>query len=159
MMRTISNSVVLACALILTLPVARMALAAGAEAGVSHTVVAASGTAAPAGGHYGIFTHVTVNARGQIAFDAAPGGPGTSGVFVVDGRRTSAIALGGDPDPAAANSAFVDNSFFTADGDVVFDANFTDARREEKLPPIERGPDYCGVILPVTLLHALDVTV
>ena len=66
-MRTVSNSVVLACALFLTLPAAQMASAAGAKAGVSHTVVAASGTAAPAGGNYAIFTHVTVNARGEIA--------------------------------------------------------------------------------------------
>jgi hypothetical protein len=104
-MRTVWNSVVLVCALILTLPVAQMTLSAGAETGASHTVVAASGTAAPAGGNYAIFTHVTVNARSQIAFDASLGGPSTSGVFVGDGRRTATIALGGDPDPAAANFA------------------------------------------------------
>jgi len=88
-MRTVWNSVVLVCALILTLPVAQMTLSAGAETGASHTVVAASGTAAPAGGNYATFTHVTVNARSQIAFDASLGGPSTSGVFVGDGRRTA----------------------------------------------------------------------
>ena len=141
-MRTVLNSVVLVCALILMLPVAQMALAAGAKAGVSHTVVAASGTAAPAGGNYGIFTHVTMNARSQIAFDASLGGPSTSGVFVGDGRRTSTIALGGDPDPAAANFAFVGNPFFTADGDVVFDANFTDTFRHDRrvtIPLVRNG--------------------
>jgi hypothetical protein len=58
-MRTVSNSIVLACALILALPVGQMALAAGAKAEVSHTVVAASGSAAPAGGNYATFTHAT----------------------------------------------------------------------------------------------------
>ena len=141
-MRTVLNSIVLVCALILMLPVAQMALAAGAKAGVSHTVVAASGTAAPAGGNYAILTHVTVNARSQIAFDASLGGPSTSGVFVGDGRRTSTIALGGDPDPAAANFAFVGNPFFTADGDVVFDANFTDTFRHDRrvtIPLVRNG--------------------
>ena len=141
-MRTVLNSVVLVCALILMLPVAQMALAAGAKAGVSHTVVAASGTAAPAGGNYGIFTHVTVDARSQIAFDASLAGPSTSGVFVGDGRRTSTIALGGDPDPTAANFAFVGNPFFTADGDVVFDANFTDTFRHDRrvtIPLVRNG--------------------
>ncbi len=76
-MRTASNPVVLACALILTLPMAQMALGAGAKAGVNHTVVAAPGAAAPAGGNYGLFTHVTVNARSQVAFDASLGGRST----------------------------------------------------------------------------------
>lgn len=146
-MRTVSNSVVLACALILTLPVAQMALAAGAIAGVSHTVLAASGTAAPAGGNYAIFTHVTLNARGQVAFDALLGGPSTSGVFVGDGTRTSTIALGGDPDPAAGNFAFVSNSFFTRDGDVLFDANFTDTFRDDgrvTIPLIRDGDPAPG---------------
>jgi hypothetical protein len=146
-MRTVSDSVVLGCALILTLPVAQMALAAGAKAGVSHTVVAASGTAAPAGGNYAVFTHVTVNARSQIAFDASLGGPSTSGVFVGDERGTSTIALGGDPDPAAENFAFVGNSFFTADGDVVFDANFTDTFRHNPrvtFPLIRNGDPAPG---------------
>ena len=146
-MRTVLNSVVLACALILTLPVTEMTLAAGATTEVSHSVVAASGTAAPSGGTYAAFTHVTLNRRGQIAFDAALGGPSTTGVFVGDGARTSTIALGGNPDPAAANFAFVNNSFFTADGDVVFDANFTDTFRQEGrivIPLVRNGDPAPG---------------
>ena len=142
-----SNSVVPVCALLVALPLAGMPLVAGPMNGTRHTVIAASGTAAPAGGNYTTFMHVTVNEWSQIAFDASLGGPSTSGVFVGDGTRTSMIALGGDPNPAAANFAFVGNSFFTADGGVVFDANFTDTFRYDgrvTIPLVQNGDPAPG---------------
>src|SRR5262245_34810717 len=100
-----SRSVV--CAVI-ALTVAQLLWFSGAQAKVRHTIIAASGAAAPAGGQYvGFFSNPSSNARGQVAFDAFLGGPSNSGVFVSDGRRTSVIALGGDPDPAAGNFNFV----------------------------------------------------
>jgi hypothetical protein len=142
-MRTVSDSVVLACALILTLPASQMASAgAGAKKEVSHTVVAASGTAAPSGGTYVSLTRVTMNQRSEIAFDASLGGPSSAGVFVADGRRTSTIALGGNPDPAAANFPFVSNSFITHNGDVVFDVNSDVFRRDGRvIVPLVRVGD------------------
>jgi hypothetical protein len=147
MKRTLLHSVVLVGALILALPFAHISLAAGAKGQVSHTVVAASGTTAPAGGNYSVLTHVTMNARSQIAFDAILGGPSTTGVFVGDSTTTSTIALGGDPDPAAANFAFVSNSFITRHGDVVFDANFTDTFRHVRsmTVPLVRNGDPASV--------------
>jgi hypothetical protein len=95
--------------------------AIGAQAQVRHTIVAASGEAAPAGGAYGsLLNTITVNPRGQIAFDVLLGGPATSGVFVSNGTTTSTIALGGNPDPAAGNFVFVSAPSLTTSGDVIF---------------------------------------
>ena len=89
---------------------------------VRHTIIAASGDAAPAGGNYTVFLNtLAVNARGQVTFDARLGGPSTTGVFVNDGTSTSAIALGGNPDPTAGNFNFVSTPFLTTRGDVIFD--------------------------------------
>ena len=159
MKRPVSYSVVLASALILTLPFAPMSLAAGANNPVSHTVVAVSGTAAPSGGNYAAFTHVTLNARNQIAFDASLGGPSTSGVFVGDGPRTSTIALGGDPNPAAANFGFVSNSFITGHGNVVFDANFSDTFKHVgtvTVPVVQNGDPAPGGGTVTPTFHATN---
>ena len=129
MKKAVAYSVVLVSAVTLTLPFAQEPLAPGAKKTVRHTVLATSGSAAPAGGNYVTFVQVALNARSQIAFNASLGGPSTSGVFLTDGRTTSAIALGGNPDPAAANFTFVDNPFITADGDVVFDADSSNTVR------------------------------
>ena len=86
------------CALI-ALTLVQFPWAAGARAQVEHAVIAATGAAAPAGGNYLFFNTIAVNARGQVAFDAFLSGPSTSGVFVSDGMRSSAIALGGKPRP------------------------------------------------------------
>jgi hypothetical protein len=88
-----------------------------------HTIVAASGGAAPAGGNYIAFSSASLNARNDVVFDAFLGGPSITGVFVGDGTRTSTIALGGNQDPAAANFAFVENPYIAANGNVLFDAN------------------------------------
>ena len=91
------------------------------QAQVRHTVIAASGEAAPAGGNYGNFLNtIALNARGEVAFDVLLGGPSTSGVFVSNGTTTSAIALGGNPDPTAGNFVFVSAPSLTTSGDVIF---------------------------------------
>jgi hypothetical protein len=107
------------CALI-ALMLAQFSWTAGAQAEATHTIIAASGAAAPAGGTFRFFLNVALNARGQVAFDAGLGGPSTSGVFVNDGMTTSVIALGGDPDPAAGNFSSVFAPSITTRGDVIF---------------------------------------
>ena len=116
----------------MALPFGHMTWASGVD--MSHSIVAASGAAAPAGGNYLMFLHARLNAQPEVAFDAILSGPSHSGVFVGDGRRTSTIALGGNPDPATGNFGFVNNPFITPNGNVVFDVNqnsvFTSNRRE-----------------------------
>lgn len=105
----------------------------GVQAQVRHTIIAASGDAAPAGGNYTSFLNtLAVNARGQVTFDARLGGPSTTGVFVNDGFRTSVIALGGNVDPTAANFNFVSNPFVTTRGDVILDAGSSIVRGDGK---------------------------
>ena len=159
MKRAVLYSVVLVPALTLTLPFAHTPLAAGARNMVRHTVLATSGGAAPAGGTYVTFVRVALNARSEMAFEASLGGPSTSGVFLTDGRTTSAMALGGNPDPAAGNFAFVDNPFVTSHGDVVFDADFAATFRSHgsvTVPLVRNGdptPDG-GTVTPFT--HATN---
>ena len=101
---------------------------------VRHTIIAASGGAAPAGGNYSTFSflNATLNARHAVAFDAVVSGPPpTTGVFVRHGKTTSTIALGVNPDPAAPSFGTVFNPFITRDGDVVFNVNFSDVFRSD----------------------------
>jgi hypothetical protein len=108
---------------LIALTLAQFVCPAGARAQVKHTIIAATGTAAPAGGNYLFLNTIAVNARGQVAFDAGLGGPSGSGVFVSDSKTTSAIALGGNPDPAAGNFGVVFNPSLTTRGDVIFDTD------------------------------------
>ena len=109
------------CAFI-ALTLSNLLFVTGVRAQVRHTIIAASGDAAPAGGNYFEFLNtLAVNARGQVTFDARLSGPSTSGVFVNDGATTSAIALGGNSDPTAGNFSFVSTPFLTTRGDVIFD--------------------------------------
>ena len=89
-----------------------------------HTIIAASGGAAPTGGNYVSFFNARLNVRPEVAFDATLSGPNTTGVFIGDGSRTSVIGLGGNLDPAAGNFKAVNNPFITPNGNVVFDVNF-----------------------------------
>jgi hypothetical protein len=99
-------------------------LVTGVRAQVRHTIIAASGDAAPAGGNYTTFLNtLAVNVRGQVAFDARLGGPSATGVFVSDQISSSAIALGGNPDPTAGNFNFVSTPFITTRGDVIFNTD------------------------------------
>jgi hypothetical protein len=103
------------------------------RAQVQHTVIAASGDAAPAGGNYASFLNtLALNARGDVAFDARLGGPSATGVFVNDGVTTSVIALGGNPDPTAGNFNFVSTPFLTTRGDVIFNTDTGIFRRDGK---------------------------
>ena len=94
-----------------------------AQASVKQTIIAASGDVAPEGGNYRSFTTIAVNERGQVAFDALLTAPSTSGVFLSERKQVSAIALGGNPDPASGNFSFVSTPSITARGDVIFDTS------------------------------------
>ena len=153
--RAALSCLVLVYSLILVFPLAQVSVAQGANELVTHTVVAASGDAAPAGGTYMTFFRVALNMRSQIAFDVSLGGPSTSGVFVADRGTTSAIALGGNPDPAAANFAAVSSPFITPQGDVIFDANFGDTFRDDGrvTAPLARNGDPApggGMLTPLS---------
>ena len=106
---------------LLVLTLVQFVSAIRTQAQVTHTVVAASGEAAPSGGNYGNFLNtISLNARGQVAFDVRLGGPSTTGVFVSNGTTTSTIALGGNPDPTAGNFVFVSAPSLTTSGEVIF---------------------------------------
>jgi hypothetical protein len=156
MKRAILYTVVLLLPTLMALPSAQMSSAAGAKVKVSHTVVAATGAAAPAGGNYITFLNATLNARHAVAFDAIVIGPHpTTGVFVGDGKTTSTIALGANPDPAAPSFGFVLNPFITPNGDVVFDVNDSDAYRSDgkTIVPLVRNGDQApggGALTPFT---------
>src|ERR1043165_645197 len=112
----------LICCALIALPLFHFLSVIKVRAQATHTIIAASGEAAPAGGNYtGFLNTLAVNARGQVTFDARLGGPSATGVFVNDGNTTSAIALG--PDPTAANFNFVSTPFITTRGDVIFNAD------------------------------------
>ena len=143
---------------LIALPFAHVMLSSSVKV-VRHTVVATSGVAAPAGGNYFIFFNARLNARPEVVFDALLSGPSTTGVFVGDGRTTSTIALGGNPDPVAGNFGFVINPLVTSNGNVVFDANstsiFTSNRRE--IVPIVQDGDQSpigGTVTPIA--HAAN---
>jgi len=111
------------CAL-LALTLSQVLSLTGVRSQVRHTVIAASGDAAPAGGNYTEFLNtLALNARGQVAFDARLSGPSKTGVFVSDYISTSTIALGGNPDPTAGNFNFVSTPFITTRGDVIFNTD------------------------------------
>ena len=129
----------------MALPFGHMTWASGIN--MSHSIVAAAGEPAPAGGNYLIFLHARLNARPEVAFDAILGGPSHSGVFVGDGRRTSTIALGGNPDPATGNFGFVNDPFITLNGNVMFDVNQNSvfgSNRREIVPLVQNGDPAPG---------------
>jgi len=112
------------CCALIALTLSQILSVTGVRSQVRHTVIAASGDAAPAGGNYVEFLNtLAFNAGGQVAFDARLGGPSTTGVFVSDHISTSAIALGGNPGPTAGNFNFVSTAFITTRGDVIFNTD------------------------------------
>jgi len=146
MKRAILYTVVRLLPALMALPIAQMSLAAGAQMPVRHTIIAASGNAAPAGGNYLplSFFNARLNARHEVAFDAFVGGPPfTTGVFVGDGSTTSTIALGANPDPSAPSFGQVSNPFITPTGDVVFQANSSDIFTSDgrRIVPLVRDGD------------------
>jgi hypothetical protein len=113
-----SNWRVLLASIALTL--AYLPMAIGAPTECKHTVIAATGTAAPAGGDYIFFNQVALTAaKHQVAFSAFLRGPSNSGVFLGDGAATSVIALGGNPDPGAGNLGFFVTDLFGADREMI----------------------------------------
>ena len=87
---------------------------------VRHTVIAASGDEAPTGGNYlpSSFSNARLNASHEVSFDAVVSGPSfATGIFVGDGKTTSAIAVGPDS---------LTNPFITSNGALVFDVNGID---------------------------------
>lgn len=107
-------------------------ISSAADVKVRHTLIAASGDAAPAGGNYlpSSFFNVRLNARHEVAFDAGVGA--TSGIFVGDGKTTSTTALGS-----------VSNPFITPNGDVVYDVNNSDTYKNngKSIVPLVRTGD------------------
>jgi hypothetical protein len=134
-------------------------LSSSAKNDVRHTIIAASGTAAPIGGNYFLFFNARLNARPEVTFDAILSGPSSTGVFVGDGRTTTTIALGGNPDPTAGNFGFVINPFITPDGNVVFDANSSSifkSNRRAIVPLVQDGDPAAigGTVTPMA--HAVN---
>src|SRR5262245_1291068 len=116
MKRILIYPLVLVLPALVAVPVAQMSSVAGATISVRHTIIAASGAAAPVGGNFGTFafSNTRLNARHEVAFDASvTGPPPTFGVFVGDGTRTSTIALGVNPDPAGPSFGFPFDPFIT----------------------------------------------
>src|SRR5262249_26302179 len=105
-------------------------ISSAADVKVRHTLIAATGDAAPGGGNYLSFSNVSLNARHEVAFDANVGD--TTGVFVSDGKTTSNIALGSASNP-----------FITPTGDVVFDVNNSDVYKNngKSIVPLARTGD------------------
>jgi len=133
MKRTILYAIVFTLAVLVALPFAQMSSAAGEVTNVRHTIIAASGDAAPGGGTYLSLTNATLNARHEVAFDASVSGPPFSpGVFVGDGRTTATVTLGQ-----------VSNPFITSNGKVVFDVNNIDTFRSDgkTIVPLVRDGD------------------
>jgi len=94
---------------------------------INNTVIASTGTAAPAGGNYLLFHTVALQAQHRVVFDAVLGGPSTSGVFLADEQTTTVVALGGNPDPAARNvGSFVFSPVIAGD-EVVFTGSTFDS--------------------------------
>jgi hypothetical protein len=122
--------------------------AEGAKCRVRHTVIAESGSVAPPGGNYLVFSflNATFNAGHAVAFDAVSGPPFTTGIFVGDGKRTFTIALGVNPDPAGPSFGMVMNPFITNNGDVVFDGNSGVLKSNGKkiVPLVQVGDQVSG---------------
>lgn len=138
--------------IIIALILAQCLSVIGTQAQVRHTIIAATGDAAPAGGNYkDIFNTLELNARGQVAFAASLVGPSTTGVFVSDGVATSAIALGGNPDPAAENFGFVSIPSLLTRGDVIFNGGNGVFRSDGKsiVPLVQDGDPAAGGTLTV----------
>lgn len=133
MKRSFLYLIILAVAASMALPFAQLSSAAAGQTNVRHTIVAASGDAAPGGGTYISLRNATLNARHEVAFEASVSGPPFSpGVFVGDGRTTATVTLGQ-----------VSNPFITSNGEVVYDVNNIDTFRSDgkTIVPLVRDGD------------------
>ena len=128
-----------------------------------HTIIAVSGEPAPSGGNYISFSfgNVTFNARQAVAFDAfLTGPPVTSAAFVRDGRTTSAVAFGVNPNPAGPSFGSVSDPFVTANGSVLFTAGAADIFRGDgkTIAPVVKAGDPApgGGMVSVLGLHVVN---
>ena len=140
--------IILTVAASMALPFAEISTAAQVE--VRHTIIATTGGPAPDGGNYlpGSFSNVRLNASSQVTFDASVGPPFTTGVFVGDGKTTTTVALGTNPNFGAVN-----NPFITPNGDVVFDVNFSNPFKSDgkTIVPLAQDGDPApggGTVIP-----------
>jgi len=155
MKRALLYIFVLALTASTALPFAQISSAENVK--VRHTVIAATGQASPAGGNYLTFSfnNVSLNARHEVAFDATVGAPAfTTGIFVNDGKTTSSVALGVNPDPTATSFGSVLNPFLTPNGNVLFDANGSDTYNNDNktIVPLVRDGDAApggGTLSPI----------
>jgi hypothetical protein len=139
--------IVLVMAASISLPFAQITSTAQTE--TRHTIIATTGDATPAGGNYltSSFSNVRLNASHQVAFDATIGPPFTTGVCVGDGKTTATVALGANPDPAAPSFGSVSDPFITSNGEVIFDANFSNTFRSNGktiVPLVQEGDPAPG---------------
>jgi hypothetical protein len=155
MKRALLYLIVLAVSAATALPCAQISTSAKVK--VRHTVIAATGDETPSGGNYLPFSFVNarLNKRHEATFDAVVGGPFfATGIFVGNGKTTSTIALGPNPDPSAPGFDSVTNPFITRNGDIVFDANGADIFSSDgkSIVPIIRDGDAApggGTLTPV----------
>lgn len=123
---------------VVVLTLAYLPAAVGAPVECGHTVIASTGTAAPAGGDY-FFFHQLAFAKDEVAFAAFLRGPSNSGVFLGDGATTSVVALGGDPDPAAGNLGFFVSNLFVADREIIVTATPFDPEKGTAVFGVRQG--------------------
>jgi hypothetical protein len=154
MKRALLHIFVLALAAAMAFPFAPVSTATNVK--VRHTVIAATGEASPTGGNYlqGSFSNVRLNARHEVVFDATVGPLFSSDVFVNDGKTTSTVALGINPDPVGPSFGSVTNPYITPNGDVVFDANGADTYKSDgkTIVPLVRDGDAApggGTLSPI----------
>jgi hypothetical protein len=109
--------------------------AVSAEAQIQNTVIATAGSAAPAGGNYQSFNAVSMNERGQVAFNVTLTGTSNAGIFVADGATASTVALAGNGESFGTPS-------ITPSGDVFFSADTGVLRSKGKeIVPVVRNGD------------------
>lgn len=118
-----------------------------AEAQIHSTVIAAAGSAAPEGGNYQSFNTVSINQRGQIAFDVSLTGTSNSGIFVADGSTISTVALGRTAADPPDNFGFVGAPSITSGGEVFFSADTGLFRSKNKkiVPVVQNGEVLRGI--------------
>jgi hypothetical protein len=118
-----------------------------AEAQIQNTVIATSGSAAPAGGNYQSFNTVSMNQRGQIVFDASLLGTSNSGVFEADRATISTVALGSNAGAPTDNFGTVGRPLITSGGEIFFSADTGFFRSNDKkvVSVVQKGDFFRGI--------------
>ncbi len=125
--------------------------AVSANAQIQNTAIATAGAGAPAGGNYLSFNTLSMNERGQVAFDANLTGTSSSGIFVADRSTTSTVALGSNAGPGLGNFGFVGAPSITPSGEVFFSADTGLFRSKgKKIVPVVQNGDTSPGVGPLT---------